>query len=86
MNQSTQTERDLATRLKLYIDIVGSLDFDDDVTVSHLLSERARETDAALIVRLDEWISLLDQGRRTLAYAEMLGLLARLERGSARLK
>jgi hypothetical protein len=60
MNQPTQSQRDLVSRLKPYMDIVGSLDFiddDDDVVVSYLLSERSRETDAAFVVHLDEWIS-----------------------------
>ena len=86
MNQSTQTEREFAARIKRYIDIVGSLDFDDDVVVSYLLSERNHQTDAAVIVHLDEWIALIEQGKRARAYAEALTLIARLERGTARLK
>ena len=86
MNQSTQTEQDFAARTKRYIEIVGSLDFDDDVVVSYLLSERNQQTDAAVIVHLDEWIALIEQGKRARAYAEVLALIARLERGTARLK
>jgi hypothetical protein len=86
MNQSTQTEQDFAARIKRYIEIVGSLDFDDDVVVSYLLSERNHQTDAAVIVHLDEWTSLIEQGKRARAYAEALTLIARLERGTARLK
>jgi hypothetical protein len=39
MNESIQTE-DLAKRLTRYVDIVGSIDFDDDVVVSYLLSAK----------------------------------------------
>ena len=85
MNQ-THTERDFAARIKRYTDIVGSLDFDDGVAVSRLLSERNRQTDAAIVVHLDEWISLIEQGKRAKAYAESLTVIARLERGAARLK
>ena len=86
MNQSTQTEQDVIIRLKRYIDIVGSLDFDDEVAVSYLLSERARETDAAVVIHLDEWIHFIEQGKRARAYAEALSVLAKFERGIARPK
>jgi len=86
MNQSTQTERDFAARIKPYITIIGSLNFDDDVVVSYLLSERNHQTDAAVIVHLDEWISLIEQGKRAQAYAEALAVVAKLERGTARLR
>ena len=86
MNQSTQTEQDFAARVKPYIDIIGSLDFDDDVVVSYLLAERNHQTDAAVIVHLDEWVALIEQGKRARAYAKALTLIARLERGTARLK
>jgi len=65
---------------------INVLDFDDDVVVSYLLAERNHQTDAAVIVHLDEWIALIEQGKRALAYAESLTLIARLERGTARLK
>ena len=65
---------------------INVLDFDDDVVVSYLLAERSHQTDAAVIVHLDEWIALIEQGKRALAYAESLTLIARLERGTARLK
>jgi len=86
MNQSTQTEQDFAARIKPYINIIGSLDFDDDVVVSYLLAERNHQTDAAVIVHMDEWIHLVENGKRALAYAEALAVIARLERGTARLK
>jgi len=86
MNQSTQTEQDFAARIKPYINIIGSLDFDDDVVVSYLLAERNHQTDAAINVHLDEWINLIKQGKRALAYAEALAVIAKPERGTARLK
>ena len=86
MNQSAQTEQDFAARVKPYIDIIGSLDFDDDVVVSYLLAERNHQTDAAIIVHMDQWISLIEQGKRAQAYAEALAVIARLERGTAQLK
>ena len=85
MNETIQTE-DLAKRLTRYVDIVGSLDFDDAVAASYLLAERNHETDDAIVVHLDEWVSLIEQGKRALAYAQALSVIAKLERGSARLK
>jgi len=86
MSQPTQTEQDFAARIKRYIEIVGRLDFDDDVVVSYLLAERNHQTDAAVIVHMDQWISLIEQGKRAQAYAEALAVIAKLERGSAQLK
>jgi hypothetical protein len=65
---------------------INVLDFDDDVVVSYLLAERNHQTDAAVIVHMDEWIALVERGKRARAYAEALTLIARLERGSVRLK
>jgi hypothetical protein len=85
MNQSIRTE-DLAKRLTRYVDIVGSLDFDDAVAASYLLSERSREPEAAVVIHLDEWINLIEQGNRARAYAEALSVIAKFERGIARQK
>jgi hypothetical protein len=38
------------------------------------------------VVHLDEWVSLIEQGKRALAYAQGLSVIVKLERGSARLK
>ena len=76
MNESLQTE-DLTKRLTRYVDIVGSLNFDNAVAATYLL---------AVVVHLDEWIVLLEQGKRALAYAEALSAIAKFERGTARPK